>query len=72
MSSLHFSYASFSDPPLIIFQSIMDGQNGVVAGRHANGAPGVEMVGERHNVVTHQHDGTDLKGTVDVIQSTKA
>ncbi|AWP01498.1 putative protein CASC4 isoform 2 [Scophthalmus maximus] len=42
-------------------QSIMDGQNGVVAGRHANGVPGVEMVGERHNVVTHQHDGTDLK-----------
>lgn len=49
----------------------MDGQKGAVAGRHAEGAPGVEMVGERHTVATHRHDSTDLKGTVDVTVSTK-
>lgn len=42
----------------------MDGQKGVAAGRHAEGAPGVEVVGERHTVATHQHDSPDLKGTV--------
>lgn len=49
----------------------MDSQKGVVAGRHADGAPGVEMVGERHTVATHQHGNPDLKGTVDVTVSTK-
>uniref|UniRef100_A0A3Q1G7K2 Protein GOLM2 n=1 Tax=Acanthochromis polyacanthus TaxID=80966 RepID=A0A3Q1G7K2_9TELE len=45
-------------------QSVMDGQKGVVAGRHADGAPGVEMGGERHTVATHRHDRqSDLKGT---------
>ncbi|XP_023132452.1 protein GOLM2 isoform X1 [Amphiprion ocellaris] len=43
-------------------QSVMDGQKGVVAGRHADGAPGVEMGGERHTVATHRHDRqSDLK-----------
>ncbi|XP_044057412.1 protein GOLM2 isoform X4 [Siniperca chuatsi] len=42
-------------------QSMMDGQKSVVAGRHAEGAPGVEMVGERHTVATHRHDSPDLK-----------
>lgn len=41
----------------------MDGPKGVVAGRHAEGAPGVEMVRERHTVATHQHGSPDLKGT---------
>ncbi|XP_038558222.1 protein GOLM2 isoform X2 [Micropterus salmoides] len=42
-------------------QSMMDGQKNVVAGRHAEGAPGVRMVGERHTVATHGHDSPDLK-----------
>ncbi|XP_070759868.1 protein GOLM2 isoform X3 [Enoplosus armatus] len=42
-------------------QSVMDGQKGVVAGRHAEGAPGVDMVGERHTVATRRHDSPDLK-----------
>ncbi|XP_073321257.1 protein GOLM2 isoform X1 [Pagrus major] len=42
-------------------QSLMDGQKGVVAGRRAEGAPGVEMVGERHTVATRRHDSPDLK-----------
>ncbi|XP_061598336.1 protein GOLM2 isoform X2 [Cololabis saira] len=43
-------------------QSIMDGQKPVVAGRHAGAAPGVDKVGERHTVATHQHDRQpDLK-----------
>ncbi|XP_041799528.1 protein GOLM2 isoform X4 [Chelmon rostratus] len=42
-------------------QSVMDGQKVVVAGRHAQGAPGAEMVGERHTVATHRHDSPDLK-----------
>lgn len=51
----------------------MDGQKGVVAGRHAEGVPGVAMVGgERHTVVTHRHDSPDLKGTVDATVSTKS
>ncbi|XP_069030728.1 protein GOLM2 isoform X2 [Embiotoca jacksoni] len=37
-------------------QSVMDGHKGGVAGKHAEGAPGVDMVGERHTVATHQHD----------------
>lgn len=41
----------------------MDGPKGVVAGRHAEGAPGVEMVRERHTVATHQHGNPNLKGT---------
>lgn len=44
----------------------MDGQKGAVAGRHADGATGVDMVGERHIVVTHRHDSPDLKGTVNI------
>ena len=50
----------------------MDGQKGVVAGRRAGGAPGVEMVGERHTVATHRHDSTDLKGNLDVMENTNA
>lgn len=42
-------------------QSVLDGQKGAVAGRHADGAPGAEMVGERHTVATHRHDTPDLK-----------
>ncbi|XP_039990346.1 protein GOLM2 isoform X4 [Xiphias gladius] len=42
-------------------QSVMDGQKGVVAGRHADGAPGMDMGGERHTVATHRHDSADLK-----------
>lgn len=44
----------------------MDGRKGVVAGRRAEGEPGVEMVGERHTVATHRHGSLDLKGIVDV------
>lgn len=65
-SSLSFPFASFSDSPLIIFQSVIDSQKGAVAGRHVEGAQGVEMTGERHTVATHRHDNPDLKGTVDV------
>ncbi|KAM6950692.1 protein GOLM2 isoform 1-T1 [Lycodopsis pacificus] len=42
-------------------QSVMDGQKGAAAGRHAEGAPGEEMVGERHTVATHGQDSPDLK-----------
>lgn len=71
-SVLNFPYAVFSDSPFIILQSVIDGQKGAVAGRHAEGAPGVEMVGERHTVATRRHDSPDLKGTVDVTVATKA
>lgn len=54
----------------MIPQSMLDGQKGVVAGRHADRAPGVEMVGERHTVATHRHNAPDLKGRVDVIEPT--
>lgn len=52
-----------------IFQSVMDGQKGAVAGRHADRAPGVDMVGERHTVATHRHDSPDLKGKLNVMVS---
>ncbi|XP_034384284.1 protein CASC4 isoform X1 [Cyclopterus lumpus] len=42
-------------------QSVMDGQKGAVAGIHAEGAPGVDMVGEHHTVATHRHDSPDSK-----------
>ncbi|XP_069380911.1 protein GOLM2 isoform X4 [Paralichthys olivaceus] len=42
-------------------QSVLIGQKGFVVGKHADGAPGVEMVGERHTVATHLHDSNDLK-----------
>ncbi|XP_042350757.1 protein GOLM2 isoform X2 [Plectropomus leopardus] len=42
-------------------QSVIDSQKGAAAGRHAEGAPGVEMAGERHTVATHRHDSPDLK-----------
>ncbi|KAF3686502.1 Protein CASC4 Cancer susceptibility candidate gene 4 protein -like protein [Channa argus] len=42
-------------------QSVMDGQKGAVAGRRADGAPAVEIGGERHTVATHRHDSPDLK-----------
>ncbi|XP_035507706.1 protein GOLM2 isoform X2 [Morone saxatilis] len=42
-------------------QSVIDGQKGVVAGRHVEGAPGVDMIGERHTVATRRHDSQDLK-----------
>uniref|UniRef100_A0A3Q3XHQ7 Protein GOLM2 n=1 Tax=Mola mola TaxID=94237 RepID=A0A3Q3XHQ7_MOLML len=42
-------------------QSALDGQKGVVAGRLADGAPGVEMGRERHTVATHHHGNSDLK-----------
>ncbi|XP_028258131.1 protein CASC4 isoform X2 [Parambassis ranga] len=43
-------------------QSVMDGQKGVLAGRRADGATGVELAGERHTVATHRHDRQpDLK-----------
>ncbi|XP_035007568.1 protein GOLM2 isoform X4 [Hippoglossus stenolepis] len=38
-------------------QSVIISQKGVVA----DGAPGVEMVGERHTVATNRHDSNDLK-----------
>lgn len=44
----------------------MDRQKGAVAGRHAEGAPGVEVVGERHTVATLRHGSPDLKGTVNM------
>lgn len=50
---------------LILLQSVIDSHKGVAAGRRAEGVPGVDMVGERHTVVTHRHDSTVLKGTVD-------
>ncbi|XP_056269392.1 protein GOLM2 isoform X4 [Pseudoliparis swirei] len=42
-------------------QSVMDGQKGAVAGLHAEGAAGVDLVGERHTVATRQHDSPDSK-----------
>nr|XP_046244951.1 protein GOLM2 isoform X2 [Scatophagus argus] len=42
-------------------QAAMGGQKGVVAARHADVAPGGEMVGERHTVATHRRDSPDLK-----------
>ncbi|XP_053192030.1 protein GOLM2 isoform X4 [Scomber japonicus] len=42
-------------------QSVMDGQKGAATGRHADGAPGLELAGERHTVATHRHDSPDLK-----------
>ncbi|TKS70218.1 Protein CASC4 [Collichthys lucidus] len=42
-------------------QSVIDSHKGVAAGRRAEGAPGVDVVGERHMVVTHRHDSTVLK-----------
>lgn len=42
----------------------MDGQKGALVGRHADRAPGVDIVGERHTVATHRHDSPDLKGKV--------
>uniref|UniRef100_UPI0037E8B2FB protein GOLM2 isoform X2 n=1 Tax=Semicossyphus pulcher TaxID=241346 RepID=UPI0037E8B2FB len=42
-------------------QGAMDGHKGVAAGRHADGAAGVQMVGERHTEATRQHDSQDLK-----------
>lgn len=42
-------------------RSLMDVQKAAVAGRRADGAPGVEMVGERHTVATRRHDSPDLK-----------
>ncbi|XP_054469176.1 protein GOLM2 isoform X2 [Anoplopoma fimbria] len=42
-------------------QSVMDSQKGAVAGRLAEGAPRVEMVGEHHTVATRRHDSPDLK-----------
>lgn len=49
---------------LSIFQSVIDGQKGAAAGRHADRAPGVDIVGERHTVATHRHDSPDIKGNV--------
>jgi len=43
-----------------------------VAGLHAEGAAGVDLVGERHTVATRQHDSPDSKGAVDVIASSKS
>ncbi|KAK1891390.1 Protein CASC4 [Dissostichus eleginoides] len=42
-------------------QSVMDDQKGAGAGRHIDGAPGVEMVGGRQTVATHRHDSPVLK-----------
>ncbi|KAM9860396.1 protein GOLM2 isoform 1-T1 [Aulostomus maculatus] len=42
-------------------QSVIDGQKGVLAARHAEGAPGADLIGERHTVATHRHDSPDLK-----------
>ncbi|KAF3832707.1 hypothetical protein F7725_026372 [Dissostichus mawsoni] len=42
-------------------QSVMDDQKGAGTGRHTDGAPGEEMVGERHTVATHRHDSPVLK-----------
>ncbi|XP_040894320.1 protein GOLM2 isoform X5 [Toxotes jaculatrix] len=55
------SKKTLEDEALKLRQSVMDSQKGAVASRHADGGPGVEMVGERHTVATHQHDSTDLK-----------
>lgn len=43
-----------------------------MAGKRAEGAPAVEMVGERRTVATLRHGSPDLKGTVDMAVSTKA
>ncbi|CAJ1049748.1 protein CASC4 isoform X1 [Xyrichtys novacula] len=42
-------------------QGSVDHHKGVVANRKADGALGVDMVGERHTVASHQHDRQDLK-----------
>ncbi|XP_030017861.1 protein CASC4 isoform X2 [Sphaeramia orbicularis] len=42
-------------------QSVLDGQKGVVVGRHAEGVHVADVVGERHTVATHRHDSPDLK-----------
>ncbi|XP_037345810.2 protein GOLM2 isoform X1 [Pungitius pungitius] len=42
-------------------QTVVDGQKDAGAGRHAEGAARVELVGERHTVATGQHDSLDLK-----------
>lgn len=55
---------TLSHSPLLFSQSALDGQKVVVAGRLAEGAPGVETGRERHTVATHHHGNTDLKGTL--------
>ncbi|XP_071381829.1 protein GOLM2 isoform X4 [Centroberyx affinis] len=42
-------------------QSVLDSRKAAVVGGHAEGATGVEAVGERHTVATHQRDSPDLK-----------
>lgn len=42
----------------------MDGQKGVVIGRHPGEAHAVDTIRERHPVPTHRHDRqADLKGS---------
>lgn len=43
-----------------------------MAGRHAEGVPGVDLGGEHHTMATHRQDSPDLKGTVAVTLSTRA
>ncbi|XP_059211839.1 protein GOLM2 isoform X1 [Centropristis striata] len=52
---------TLEEETLKLRQSVMDGQKGAAAGRHAEGAAGVELAGERHTVATHRHDSPDLK-----------
>ncbi|XP_054626473.1 protein GOLM2 isoform X2 [Dunckerocampus dactyliophorus] len=42
-------------------QHAVDHQNGVAAGRRAEGAPGVQLTEEHHTVATHRRDSLDLK-----------
>ncbi|XP_071762021.1 protein GOLM2 isoform X4 [Centroberyx gerrardi] len=42
-------------------QSVLDSRKAAVVGGHVEGATGVEAVGERHTVATHQRDSPDLK-----------
>ncbi|KAM3876594.1 protein GOLM2 [Diretmus argenteus] len=42
-------------------QSVLDHRKAGVVGGHAEGATGVDVVGERHTVATHQHNNPDLK-----------
>ncbi|KAM4631237.1 protein GOLM2 isoform 2-T2 [Polymixia lowei] len=42
-------------------QSVLDSKKTGALGGRAEGAAGVEVVGERHTVATHRHDSPDLK-----------
>lgn len=64
-SSGHFTVYPFSICHSLLpsdNQSVLDGQKGVLVGRHVDRGAGVDMAGERHTVATHRHNAPDLKG----------